>query len=64
MVDELKRIKASGVTMIWIEHVVHALLAVADRLYVINFGRQLAQGEPHAVMNDPDVKRVYMGLEA
>ncbi len=64
LVDELKRIKASGVTMIWIEHVVHALLAVADRLYVINFGRQLAQGEPHAVMNDPDVKRVYMGLEA
>ena len=64
LVDELKRIKASGVTMIWIEHVVHALLAVADRLYVINFGKQLAQGEPHAVMNDPDVKRVYMGMEA
>lgn len=64
LVDELRRIKASGVTMIWIEHVVHALLAVADRLYVINFGRQLAQGEPHAVMNDPEVKRVYMGMEA
>ena len=64
LVDELKRIKASGVTMIWIEHVVHALLAVADRLYVINFGKQLAQGEPHAVMNDPEVKRVYMGMEA
>ncbi|QIL80731.1 ABC transporter ATP-binding protein [Diaphorobacter sp. HDW4A] len=64
LVDELKRIKASGVTMIWIEHVVHALLAVADRLFVINFGKQLAEGEPHAVMNDPDVKRVYMGMEA
>jgi len=64
LVDELKRIKASGVTMIWIEHVVHALLAVADRLYVINFGQQLAEGEPHAVMNDPEVKRVYMGMEA
>ena len=50
--------------MIWIEHVVHALLAVADRLYVINFGQQLAEGEPHAVMNDPEVKRVYMGMEA
>lgn len=64
LIDELRRIKASGVTMIWIEHVVHALLAVADRLYVINFGRQLAQGEPHAVMNDPEVQRVYMGVEA
>ena len=64
LVDELKRIKSSGVTMVWIEHVVHALLAIADRLYVIHFGRQIAQGEPHAVMNDPDVKRVYMGMEA
>jgi branched-chain amino acid transport system ATP-binding protein len=63
LVDELKRIKASGVTMIWIEHVVHALLSVADRLYVINFGQQLAEGLPHEVMNNPDVQRVYMGME-
>jgi len=64
LVDELKRIKASGVTMIWIEHVVHALLAIADRLFVINFGQPLAMGLPDAVMNDPEVKRVYMGMEA
>lgn len=64
LVDELRRIKASGVTMIWIEHVVHALLSIADRLFVINFGQQLAEGEPHAVMNDPQVRRVYMGMEA
>lgn len=63
LVDELKRIKAQGVTMIWIEHVVHALLSVADRLYVINFGQELAQGLPHDVMNDPEVQRVYMGME-
>jgi branched-chain amino acid transport system ATP-binding protein len=63
LVDELKRIKAEGVTMIWIEHVVHALLAIADRLFVINFGQKLAEGEPQAVMNNPDVKRVYMGME-
>ncbi len=63
LVDELKRIKASGVTMIWIEHVVHALLALADRLFVINFGCKLAEGEPHAVMADAEVRRVYMGLE-
>ncbi len=64
LVEEIRRIKAQGVTMIWIEHVVHALLAVADRLFVINFGQRLAEGEPEAVMNDPEVKRVYMGLEA
>lgn len=63
LVDELQRIKASGVTMIWIEHVVHALLSVADRLFVINFGQRLAEGKPHDVMNDPEVKRVYMGME-
>lgn len=63
LVEELKRIKNTGVTMIWIEHVVHALLSVADRLFVVNFGQELAQGLPHEVMNDPEVKRVYMGME-
>lgn len=64
LVDELRRIKAQGMTMIWIEHVVHALLSIADRLFVINFGQQLAEGEPQAVMSDPQVRRVYMGMEA
>ena len=64
LVEELKRIKNSGVTMIWIEHVVHALLSLADRLLVINFGKTLCEGLPHAVMQDAEVKRVYMGLEA
>ena len=63
LVEELQRIKASGVTMIWIEHVVHALLSVADRLFVVNFGQQLAVGKPNDVMNDPEVQRVYMGME-
>ncbi len=64
LVDELQRIKAQGVTMVWIEHVVHALLSIADRLFVINFGQKLAEGEPRAVMDDPEVRRVYMGMEA
>jgi branched-chain amino acid transport system ATP-binding protein len=63
LVDELRRIKSQGVTMVWIEHVVHALLALADRLFVINFGQKLAEGEPRAVMADPEVRRVYMGME-
>ena len=56
--------KEQGVTIVWIEHVVHALLAVADRLLVINFGKRLAEGLPAAVMDDPEVRRVYLGLEA
>jgi branched-chain amino acid transport system ATP-binding protein len=64
LVGELRRIKAQGITMIWIEHVVHALLAVADRLLVINQGSVLADGAPAAVIDDPEVKRVYLGIEA
>jgi branched-chain amino acid transport system ATP-binding protein len=64
LVDELKRIKSEGMTMIWIEHVVHALMSIADRLLVINFGEKLAEGKPEQVLNDPEVRRVYMGLEA
>src|SRR5437867_3352758 len=63
LVEELQRIKSQGVTMVWIEHVVHALLAIADRLFVINFGQALAEGEPRAVMDNPEVRRVYMGME-
>jgi branched-chain amino acid transport system ATP-binding protein len=43
---------------------VHALLAVADRLLVISQGRALAEGAPRAVIDDPEVKRVYLGIEA
>ena len=63
LVAELRRIKARGMTMVWIEHVVQALLSIADRLFVIDFGRKLAEGLPQAVMNDPEVRRVYMGIE-
>ena len=63
LVEELKRIKQSGMTMIWIEHVVHALLSLADRLLVINLGKTLCEGVPEVVMQDAEVRRVYMGLE-
>jgi len=63
LVEELQRIKARGMTMIWIEHVVHALLALADRLFVINFGQKLAEGAPLDVMQNAEVRRVYMGME-
>jgi len=64
LVDEIRQIKASGVTIVWIEHVMHALMAVADRLLVINFGSRLAEGTPAAVMENAEVRRVYLGLEA
>jgi branched-chain amino acid transport system ATP-binding protein len=56
-------IREQGVSIVWIEHVVHALMQVATRLLVINFGEKLAEGEPKAVMASPEVQRVYMGIE-
>lgn len=46
---------------VWIEHVTHALSAVADRILAINFGAEIAQGTPDAVMSDPAVLEIYMG---
>lgn len=64
LVALIRRIRDRGVTILWIEHVLHALLAVADRLMVLNFGEKIAEGAPDAVIADPEVKRVYMGIEA
>jgi branched-chain amino acid transport system ATP-binding protein len=63
LVDLINEIRASGISLIWVEHVVHALLKVADRLMVIDFGAMLAEGEPQAVMDNAEVRRVYMGIE-
>jgi branched-chain amino acid transport system ATP-binding protein len=62
LVTTIKDIHARGTTIVWIEHIVHALLSVASRLIVMNFGQMLAQGEPHAVMADSRVREVYMGI--
>lgn len=64
LIDEIRRIQARGISIVWIEHVVRVLLEVADRLLVLHFGQALAQGKPDAVMSDPEVQRVYMGIEA
>jgi branched-chain amino acid transport system ATP-binding protein len=64
LVELVKSILSQGISIIWIEHVVHALIAVATRLLVINFGAKLAEGDPQQVMASPEVRRVYMGLEA
>jgi len=63
LITLVNEIRAQGVSIVWIEHVVHALLAVATRLLVINFGAKLAEGEPRAVMTSPEVRRVYMGID-
>jgi branched-chain amino acid transport system ATP-binding protein len=64
LVATIRAIHASGVTVIWIEHIVHALLAVVGRLIVLDFGRKIAEGEPAAVMASAEVREIYMGIAA
>jgi branched-chain amino acid transport system ATP-binding protein len=64
LVALVRRIRDAGVTIVWIEHVLHALMAVADRVMVLNFGEKIAEGLPREVIENPEVKRVYMGIEA
>jgi branched-chain amino acid transport system ATP-binding protein len=63
LVGTVSDIRGRGVAIVWIEHVVHALLACVSRLVVIDFGQIIAQGEPKAVMASSEVQRVYMGIE-
>jgi branched-chain amino acid transport system ATP-binding protein len=60
----IRDVHASGVTIVWIEHVVHALLSVAQRLVVLNFGKLIADGKPGDVMSSKQVKSVYLGEDA
>lgn len=64
LVRTIDEIRQSGVSIVWIEHVVHALLAVVDRLIVINFGALLTEGDPETVMASREVREVYMGIDA
>jgi branched-chain amino acid transport system ATP-binding protein len=64
LVETIRAIHVGGTTIVWIEHIVHALLSIASRLIVMNFGQVLAEGEPHTVMADARVREVYMGIPA
>jgi len=64
LVELVKRVRERNVTVIWIEHVLHAIMAAADRMIVLNFGEKIAEGAPQQVIADPNVRRVYMGIEA
>jgi branched-chain amino acid transport system ATP-binding protein len=64
LVELIKQVRASGVTIVWIEHVVHALIAAVDRLVVLHGGALIAEGNPAEVIRRPQVAEIYMGIEA
>ena len=63
LVETIRDIRAEGVTIIWIEHVLHALNSVVERLLVLDFGRIIGIGDPAEIMESREVKEIYLGIE-
>jgi branched-chain amino acid transport system ATP-binding protein len=64
LVALIARLRDSGLGVVWIEHIVHALLQVVDRLMCLAMGEVVATGDPHTVMASPAVMEVYLGAVA
>jgi branched-chain amino acid transport system ATP-binding protein len=60
----IRSIRESGVTILMIEHHIHAVVGVSDRILVLNFGQKIAEGKPSDVVRHPEVISAYLGQEA
>ncbi len=63
LVETIRALQASGVTIVWIEHVLHALNSVVERLLVLDFGRLIGIGAPEEIMASREVREIYLGME-
>jgi branched-chain amino acid transport system ATP-binding protein len=64
LVALIRELRAERLAIVWIEHVMHAIMSAADRMIVLDAGAKIAEGAPREVVADPNVQRVYMGIEA
>ncbi len=63
LIETIRGIHREGTTIIWIEHVLNALISVVGKLMVLNFGKILMTGAPAEVMNSAIVREIYLGIE-
>ena len=63
LIATIRDIHARGVTIVWIEHVLHALTSVVERLLVLDFGSVIGLGDPAEIMASDQVKEIYLGIE-
>jgi branched-chain amino acid transport system ATP-binding protein len=63
LVGTIRELRDDGLSIIWIEHIVHALLSIVDRILAMDYGRKLIEGDPHEVMASQEVRDVYLGTD-
>jgi len=61
MVELIKKIRAEGITILMIEHVMKAIMGVSDRVIALNYGRKIAEGAPEEIVANPEVIEAYLG---
>ena len=61
MVETVRKIRDQGITIIMIEHVMHAVMNVSERIIVLDYGEQIAEGTPEEIANNEKVIEAYLG---
>jgi branched-chain amino acid transport system ATP-binding protein len=63
LIGTIRAIRSAGISIIWIEHVLHALNSVVERIVVLDFGKVIGIGSPEEIMGSDEVKEIYLGIE-